>query len=139
MPTSFRTEKGILFVTITGKLSLDHALEARAETAEIVKGQAVRRVLGDIRNADVDVSTNDIFQCTAALADLFPSDTKHAVVFSSETCSREDAAFAENVAMNRGVLLKMFSQLDEARDWLLEDGSSRQGSAGEHPPSSLAG
>ena len=120
MPTSFRTEKGILFITITGKHTLDDALEVRAEAAETVREQAVRKVVFDARIAEIDASTNDIFQCTSGLGALFPRDAKLAVVFSPDTFSLEDAAFAETVAVNRGVLLRAFTQPEEARDWLLE-------------------
>jgi hypothetical protein len=121
MPIRFRTDKGILFVTITGKLSVDDVLEVLSETARVVNDQTVRRVLGDVRSADVDVSTNDVFRCTVSLADMFPNHVKYALVFSPETFRIEEATFAEDVAVNRGVLLKMFTELSEAHDWLLAE------------------
>jgi hypothetical protein len=121
VPASFRTEKGILFVTITGHRTLHPVLAALADSVEITKERGIRRVLVDIRNAGLHVSTNDIFQFASSLVDVCSRDTRPAIVFSPETYAPEDARFTENVAVNRGVLLKTFTELSDARDWLLAE------------------
>jgi hypothetical protein len=118
MPTNYQVDGDILQVSITGDLSLVEAAAAQSNTARIANERGVRKVLVDLRGTSPSLSTVEYFEFASSFVELFPRETRHGVVFDPETYPAEDAHFLETVARNRGAVLRMFSDLDEARDWL---------------------
>jgi hypothetical protein len=119
MPVGFEIGSGILTVRFTGWLTRHQAESAQTETARIVSERGILRVLVDIRSATVSACLIDIFDFVVSAVHLLPRSTKYAVVFSPNTFSPKNAGFAEDVGVNRGLNIKMFTQIDEARKWLL--------------------
>jgi hypothetical protein len=66
----------------------------------------------------MDVSVVDIDLGTASNLETFPLGTKHAVVIAKEKQVIRDAEFFENVARNRGMQARSFTDYDEATAWL---------------------
>ena len=108
----------IIEVKHEGPVDIDEMRAAREETAKYLTDNESRRVLVDIRNATLGPTTMELFGFNASYRDLLPLDVEIAIVYSSETASREDILFVETVARNRGVLLRIFTDRNEALDWL---------------------
>jgi len=72
----------------------------------------------DARSAEFSISTTENFWFTASFADVFPRDVRHAVVLSPGDRGHENIRFGEVVAANRGIPLRMFTDVEDARCWL---------------------
>jgi hypothetical protein len=57
----------------------------------------------------------EVHHCTRFLDDCREMETRHAVVVRSLT---PDVRFYENVSVNRGQIVRVFTDIDEARAWL---------------------
>ena len=124
MTVNYHTEQGILVVTLVGDLSQQDALRVQQEASKRQKEHGIRGILVDARLARSRMSTIDRFELLSSFQERFSSTTKHAVVYSPGNHDLSEVTFAENVAFNRGVRLKMFTDIDEARDWLSEKNES---------------
>jgi len=101
--------------------SIDHEkLEEYAlEVAEAAKEHGCRRILNDLRKAEVRFSTTEIIEIPGFLETTgIDRSWKRAVVVSQ---SLEDYRFYETTALNRGYTVKIFTDLTEARDWLTQE------------------
>jgi len=118
MSIDFQTKHSILIVTVTGRWSRPEGELVQSEAAKQVREKGLTGVLIDIREAEIDVSTLDIFDVTKAHATLFPTNIKHAMVYRPDENTLQDANFFENVASNRSVQARAFTDLETAMDWL---------------------
>ena len=108
----------IIEVKHEGPVDIDEMCAAREETAQHLTDNKFKRVFVDIRNATLNPTTMELFGFNASYHDLLPLGVRIAIVYSSESANREDILFVETVARNRRTLLKIFTDRDEALDWL---------------------
>ncbi len=109
---------GIVFLVVEGEWTLEMARQAQTELAGLIEKHGIYDLLVDLRAADSNPTTLQVFKVTASHADVFPSQTRHAVVLPG--IDPEMRQFAETVAFNRGVQQKIFAAVDEALAWLAE-------------------
>jgi hypothetical protein len=114
--------KGILIVKHHGKLKVNEALASRAEGVPILIEHEIRKVLIDLRGARVVASPSEIFEFQAAEPREFPLGTRVAMVLSPESWAEDDVQFAVNVATNRGLIERAFTDLKEAVTWVTGQG-----------------
>ena len=124
MAVSCREENGIMVMTFSGCVSKQEALSAREEASLRQMKDGVRAYLVDIRNAQIPISTTDLYDFFASLNAAFDFRTRHAVLYSPEKNDLADIAFGENMSVNRGIFLRVFSQKAEALAWLNNENSS---------------
>ena len=124
MAVSLRVNKDIVFMTFSGDVSKQEAIDPRLEASKHHRQGIARGFLVDVRNAQIHMSTIELYDFFTTLQEMFAPGTKHAVVYSPETNDLSDIAFGENVSANRGIMLKMFSQKDEAMTWLSNENST---------------
>ncbi|MHC4624374.1 MAG: hypothetical protein ACYS4W_10795 [Planctomycetota bacterium] len=80
-----------------------------------------KRFLNDMREAQLDLSTIEIYEIPGFLdAAGLDRTSKRALVVSRQP---EDYRFFENVSINRGYNVKVFEDMDEAMNWLRADAS----------------
>lgn len=130
MTILFQIEQNILIMTITGTCTINGVEQARTQSAAMCKEADITHELIDICDAEIHFSTLEIFEFITSFADVFPRHTKHAVVFSPTTFDSEKSRFAETVANNHGIIMKMFTDLDEATRWLTNTESTTHQSLG---------
>lgn len=124
-----KTENGILVATIVGTLDQYAYLSARDKVLSLFKESAgTHHILFDIRRAVLNISTMGVFEVAASSPVVLPPMTRYAVVYSSKTLPEEDCHFGENVAANRGALLKSFTDIAEAKQWLIGEPNKATGS-----------
>lgn len=83
--------------------------------AECVQ-RGITRVLCDERDLEYRLSTIDTYAVATAVVSHAPRVARVAIVCNP--ASVEDAQFWENVAVNRGLTVKVFKEMDAARQWL---------------------
>lgn len=115
-------EPGILEIVHTGIMTVREAHASRDEAGPILKAHGLRRVLADVSQTNHDDSTMDLFKFNSTHYDVFPRGTRIAAVIPPDPEHRESAQFAETVASNRGIAMKIFLTYEEAKNWLLETG-----------------
>ena len=77
------------------------------------------RVLCDERELDYALDTLDTYDCAAFLAShVTHPQAKIAIVPKPEHL--DDASFWEDVAVNRGLTVRMFRDMEEAEAWLAD-------------------
>lgn len=110
-------ESDTLVVRATGfDERLEQVLEYGLAVIRLSLQHGVTRVLCDERELSYRLHTNDIYASAAFIAEQAPHLHKVAIVFDPQ--SIEDALFWETVAVNRGLQVRMFKELDAARAWL---------------------
>jgi hypothetical protein len=121
MPDKITIDGNILIVTPGQEWTNHQVLASRARVSRIVEGNGIKRILIDVRKSGVRMSTVEIFDLHDLHQHEFSKDTKHALLYSPANIARADVQFAENVAVNRGIYLKVFTDIESAKRWLQED------------------
>ena len=110
---------GVVHVTLEGVLTKRDHDEFRAQVVAAINETGWSRVLIDARRADPKMSVADDFEFTKDHRALLPIQLRSAILHRPDEAGRY--GFIENVAVNRGVNLRAFSDEAEARTWLGED------------------
>jgi hypothetical protein len=120
MPFELKVDRRILDILVTGTWTLDIAKRAQSEASRIVKQQGLAGILVDLRKADIRFSASQLFELSSSHAELFPAQTRHALLVSAGQGKQlqADLKFSEDVAVNRGVTQRTFTDPEEARRWL---------------------
>jgi hypothetical protein len=117
----YNSELQILEVNILGDYFADEARQLILETIKMLEEHNCSRILVDARDSDMRLSTMEIFEAPQNISDAFAvsrvpiKKIKRAVVVKA---GKEDPIFLENVVVNRGHRMKIFQDIDEAKDWL---------------------
>lgn len=113
----------IIRVVITGDYALPDAKQVLTATAAAVKEYACPRVVVDMRNTNRLLSVNEMFSAPAHYSDAFlqtetpVSSVMRAIVVAEMT---QDTQFFENVMVNRGHGVRLFTDYAEAVAWLTQ-------------------
>jgi hypothetical protein len=114
---SFKQENNLLRVTSAGiDDNLDQVKEYGLKILDQVNSFHCTRVLCNELDLKYNISTFDIYDYAKFLSDNAPRIGKVAIVCSMDGMS--DALFWETVSVNRGLIVKVFSELKEAESWL---------------------
>lgn len=112
-----RVEDGVLYVTASG---FDESLEDTQKYSYAViqasKQTRVKKVLCDERQLDYQLSTIDLYVLAEFIVEHAPVMAKVALV--SNECYKSDIQFWEIVSQNRGLVVKVFFDLEEAIAWI---------------------
>jgi len=112
-------DSGVLEIVHTGEMTIVQASLSRDEAAAMMKKSGLRLVLADVSRTAHDETTMDLMEFNASHYDVFPNGTRLGVVIPSDPGKADSARFAETVAVNRGVAMRIFLDYDEALSWLL--------------------
>ncbi|MDB4444042.1 hypothetical protein N9174_01735 [bacterium] len=109
----------VLWVTATGTRSLETVLAMSKDILAACVEEKVTKVLTDVRGLEGRLSTLDAYK----LADQhFPKIQDRSVVTHNALVDLKEFEhnyrFFEDVAVNRGFTLRIFSDPDEAVEWL---------------------
>jgi hypothetical protein len=117
---TFQSEGHTLTVQASGH---DESLDEVQAYGQAVVDEAVRsrcaRVLCDERALEYRLGTLDIYDAAAFVAERAPRLARVAIVCDARF--GKDASFWQNVAVNRGLSVRMFQDLPSARQWLAQD------------------
>ena len=115
-------DAGYVSGTLTGDLEQDELNAARGEMNALLMSNKCKRLLVDATDVLHMQSVFSDFEFTAEHQTELPLGTSHAVVVQPE--HMEHMQFVEDVAQNRSVNLRLFTDKSAAIDWLLLVGTS---------------
>jgi hypothetical protein len=113
-------DTGVVEIVHTGQMTIKEANESRNEAGALMAERGLRHVLADVSQTIHDESTVDLFEFNSTHYDVLPQGTWLAVVIPSDKSKRASAEFAETVAVNRGIAMKIFLDRDDALSWLAQ-------------------
>lgn len=116
-------EDGILEVVHTGEMSMDVAALSRRESGAIMTEQNLRQILVDIRQTHfAEPDMVDVFEFNASYYEDFPPFSRVACLIPVNPEIDHVAEFAQTVAMNRGIMFRLFHASEDAVRWLKGNG-----------------
>ena len=110
--------EGILWASVSGRFSLENAETFLLEILRRARSEGINKILIDARGITTEISTIARFEFGNYLAAQNPYQTLIAIV-GSENAVWPDR-FLENVLVNRGVDVKVVTEIKEALKWLTE-------------------
>ncbi len=123
MTITFQAESndGLLVVTASGQDDNPQQVIAYGSAViDLAIQHQASRILCDERNLEYRLGTIDTFQAAEAIAARAPKVGRAAIV--CRPSNFEDGKFWETVAVNRGLAVRFFIDIDKARVWVLKDG-----------------
>ncbi len=123
MDFAFRPAEDVLIVEVTGKYSLEEACSSFLKLLDYLKQNPARRVLVDTRGLQRDrISSMDNYLYAEFVAKhSFLSELPLRPLYLAYLIPQsrvESSRFPEDVAANRGVILRVFSREEDALAWL---------------------
>ena len=118
---SYTSELHVVESKVQGELTLDEVKEIIAEIAIIAEEKACNLILSDFREATLRLSMIQIYELPKITANIFASlglnilGCKRALVAAE---GLNDYSFYENVMVNRGQKVRVFTNIDKAKKWL---------------------
>jgi hypothetical protein len=99
-----------------GKMKFIHVKEYAQEFLKLARVHDCKRILSDLREADIKLSIADLYYASAeAAVGEFDQSWKRALVVKEMT---KEIEFYEITATNKGLIVKTFDDYDEALAWL---------------------
>ena len=109
-------KEGYLHVTVSGAFSVAAAKTSVDVLAATCRKEDCYAVLFDCRPMTGEMPTFDRYKIGQYGAEVLPHSIKIAMLGREDQVSPDD--FFENVAVNRGMILKVFSDEKKAIEWL---------------------
>ena len=113
---SFDEKNEILSLSHFGDYDMQELGEGRAKVTDELKQRKTTRLLVDTSNVNHDMSTLNHFEFTSSNVKFIPVGVAIALVINPKFQS--DGKFVENVAVNRGINMKVFFDRNTAIHWL---------------------
>lgn len=113
----------IVVATITGSTNLSDFREVLLTIIQLVKQKKCFRILTDLREAEVHASVVEMYNLPGEISEMVKKNNlnfhiiKRAFIASNDKGHLE---FYETVSLNRSHNVKLFYDLKEARDWVLQ-------------------
>ena len=116
---TIKTEGDLLVVDTSGfDESLEEVQRYGMEILDACKRGKHTHVLCNEQDLEYRLGTFDTYQYAEFLAEQIPHLGKAAIVCNEKAIT--DAKFWETVAVNRGLMVRVFKDMDSARLWLSE-------------------
>ena len=110
-----------LLIRYTGSLAikdLPRGQNVFQNIADLCRQNECKKVLLDSRELTIDLGTMDLYQIGSLLAETRGSLVKFSILGTDEQVPSDN--FMENVAVNRGGFVRVFTVEDEGIAWLSE-------------------
>ena len=122
---NYDREAGCVRTNIVGRIDKELVGAFFAEVGRVATENRCTRILSDLREARIAVSTLDIFaEVESPEHASIPRNVKRAIVISRDM---RDYRFWETLCRNRGFLhVRIFTDYDEAAEWVLGDSASQE-------------
>ncbi len=121
MPIDFkyRIKDEIIFSTASGNVKeLDEVKEYGKSLIELCRKNNLHKVISDERNVKYSLSQIDLYSLASYYRELLDTVIKSAIV--CREAELENTRFWETVSVNRGLNVKVFSDMKKARTWVEE-------------------
>jgi len=116
---SFTHKPGYLHAIVTGLNSKENVMHYLEDVFRECKDRGCARLLVEERLEGPRIGTFDVFQIAAEGTDRVRGHFK-AIAFVDVNARGDLMKFAETVAVNRGLPVKVFSSVSDAEKWMME-------------------
>lgn len=118
--TTTRDESGrLLLVTGEGRVSAEEAFAQVAEGIEIILREDIKGAMIDYSAVILEMPITDIYKMPELFeAQGLPRKTRIAVVLPGDPANMHKYTFFDDVATNRGYIVKLFWETSAALAWL---------------------
>jgi hypothetical protein len=99
-----------------GEVTVRELEQGREAAVEALKTAGYKRLLVDVRAVETDLTMMEHFSFTTSHIGILPIELKTAVLIRPDYTAT--AGFVEDVAVNRGISLKVFTDERNALIWL---------------------
>ena len=115
-------KNNILLLELSGRISRQQLIETTEAVATYQNGVEPLNILLDASDADVTTPLVDLFDLVDKTYAERGLDIRNklALVLPVSTKSRKDAEFYQTVCINRGRIVEVFVDMDDALRWLIE-------------------
>jgi hypothetical protein len=117
-------EDGYLHATVTGANTMENVTGYLRDVQQACSAHGCFRLLIEERLEGPRLSTIDVYQIASSSEGVRQFFRQLAYV--DVNGEGDLMKFAETVAVNRGLPVRMFATVAEARDWLMRTGASQQ-------------
>ncbi len=107
-------DENIIEIKSYGVVSKNDIKESIAKIKQINNEIGINKVMVDTTKQESMPGTMGIFD----IFTIFPRDFKVAVLTNEGQLTSEDIHFIETIAHNRGIMIKEFSSIEDAKEWL---------------------
>lgn len=113
-------ENGVLVITASGRDdNVQQVIDYGSSVIELAVKSGARYILCDERDIEYTLDTFDNFESARKIAELAPKVARIAIVCGAMYL--EDGKFWETVAVNRALHVRVDTEMERARAWLLRD------------------
>ena len=120
---NYNPDCGCVAGAFEGLLNSETVKEYIQEITKVAIKHNCKRMISDLRRASIDASITDLyFVPKLVVNDKFNLSWKRAIVLKIEDLDK--MSFYELASRNRGISLKVFTEMDAAMEWLHSDQSS---------------
>ena len=115
------TEREFIEVVYSGPVTPDEVLEVDSKTIKLERKNVPNLYLSDFLNANLTFSILDLYNKPSTWTKRgFNPLNKLAIISTNFGKQWEDLKFFETTSLNQGLNVKIFSNREDALDWLLE-------------------
>ena len=118
----YNSDTRIIESRFYGDFTQEEIREAVPKFAEMIKNNNCRFLLTDYRDANMKLSMTEIYNMPGVLAEVFASSGVNILKLKRAFITvknKKDPEFYETVTINQGQTMRIFDNVDEARNWLL--------------------
>ncbi|MBN1779788.1 STAS/SEC14 domain-containing protein [bacterium] len=116
---TFIAEHGIVNIKNSGNLSVDEIVCQTGEVVTLAKEKKSLAILTEFTAVIMNVSLIDVFKLTELYEQVgMDHHSKIAVLVSAADLNMEELQFYETVCFNRAWNIRIFTERDEAIEWL---------------------
>jgi hypothetical protein len=123
----FEPGKDYLLLSSDGDISLDVLPDFAPRIAIAIQHHNCMRLVEDLRNSAFNLDTNGIIETQKYQADFLTdrgipfTKVKRAIVVNEDRINPDDIAFFEQLSVNNGQKVKVFTDLYKAIEWITSD------------------
>ena len=125
----YNSELHIVEAKLQGDMTLGEVQEIISKIAKIAKEKDCRLILSDFREVSRKLSILEIYELPDRIKTIFTSFDINVLQYKRANVVAKDLGdyvFHENVMVNRGQNEKVFTDIDRAKKWLMENSAAQQ-------------
>ena len=112
--SSFENKGTYLLAIVNGSYSLEVFMSVIHEVAERCRKEKLKKALIDLRKVEGNPSIIDLYELGVEIANAVGPGIRGAAVARSKMVNY----MGENTAVNRGAIFKVFTDIEQAMEWL---------------------
>ena len=125
----YNSELHIVESKLQGDMTVGEAEEIVAKIAKLAKEKDCRLIFTDFREVSRKLPMWQIYELPNRLKNIFAAFDINVLLYKRANVvakDLDDYVFHENVMVNRGQNEKVFTDIDQAKEWLMENSATQQ-------------